>query len=57
MVGRQRRDLNTTAVGQCAATDHECIDYEQLVRDATLVIDTRNATKNVTFGKDKVRTA
>ncbi|TMB39250.1 MAG: nucleotide sugar dehydrogenase [Deltaproteobacteria bacterium] len=39
------------------ATDHECIDYEQLVRDATLVIDTRNATKNVTFGKDKVRTA
>src|SRR5438874_2416994 len=39
------------------ATDHECIDYEQLVRDATLVIDTRNATKNVAFGKDKVRTA
>jgi len=39
------------------ATDHECIDYEQLVRDASLVIDTRNATKNVTFGKDKVRTA
>ena len=39
------------------AADHECIDYEQLVRDASLVIDTRNATKNVTFGKDKVRTA
>src|SRR5207302_9755315 len=39
------------------ATDHECIDYEQLDRDATLVIDTRNAPKNVTCGKDKVRTA
>jgi len=39
------------------ATDHECIDYQQLVRDASLVIDTRNATKNVSFGRDKVRTA
>ncbi len=39
------------------ATDHECIDYQQLVRDGSLVIDTRNATKDVTFGKDKVRTA
>jgi UDP-N-acetyl-D-glucosamine dehydrogenase len=39
------------------ATDHDAIDYQQLVRDATLVIDTRNATKNVTFGRDKVRTA
>ena len=39
------------------ATDHDCIDYQKLVRDAKLVIDTRNATKNVTFGKDKVRSA
>jgi UDP-N-acetyl-D-glucosamine dehydrogenase len=39
------------------ATDHDCIDYQRLLRDASLVIDTRNATKNVTFGKDKVRTA
>jgi len=39
------------------ATDHDCIDYQQLVRDANLVIDTRNATRNVCFGKDKVRTA
>src|SRR5712672_1097543 len=31
------------------ATDHDCIDYQQLVRDAKLVIDTRNATKNVSF--------
>ena len=39
------------------ATDHDCIDYQQLVRDAKLVIDTRNATRNVTFGRDKVHTA
>jgi UDP-N-acetyl-D-glucosamine dehydrogenase len=39
------------------ATDHDCIDYQQLVRDAKLVVDTRNATRNVTFGRDKVRTA
>jgi UDP-N-acetyl-D-glucosamine dehydrogenase len=39
------------------ATDHDCIDYQQLVRDAKLVIDTRNATRSVTFGRDKVRTA
>jgi UDP-N-acetyl-D-glucosamine dehydrogenase len=39
------------------ATDHDCIDYQQLVRDAKLVVDTRNATRNVTFGRDKVHTA
>jgi len=39
------------------ATDHDCVDYQQLVRDAKLVIDTRNATRSVTFGRDKVHTA
>jgi len=39
------------------ATDHDCIDYQQLVRDAKLVVDSRNATKNVTFGRDKIKTA
>jgi len=39
------------------ATDHDCIDYQQLVRDAKLVIDTRNATRDVAFGRDKVHTA
>jgi UDP-N-acetyl-D-glucosamine dehydrogenase len=39
------------------ATDHDSIDYQKLVRDAKLVIDTRNATKAVTFGRDKVRSA
>ncbi len=39
------------------ATDHDSIDYQQLVRDAKLVVDTRNATRNVTFGRDKIKTA
>jgi UDP-N-acetyl-D-glucosamine dehydrogenase len=39
------------------ATDHDSIDYQQLVRDAKLVVDTRNATKAVTFGRDKIHTA
>jgi UDP-N-acetyl-D-glucosamine dehydrogenase len=38
-------------------TDHDCIDYANVVRDAKLVIDTRNATKKVSFGRDKIRTA
>jgi UDP-N-acetyl-D-glucosamine dehydrogenase len=39
------------------ATDHDAVDYQKLVRDAKLVIDTRNATKAVTFGRDKIRSA
>jgi UDP-N-acetyl-D-glucosamine dehydrogenase len=38
-------------------TDHDCIDYANVVRDAKLVIDTRNATKTVSFGRDKIRSA
>ena len=29
------------------ATDHQVIDYEQIVRHAPLVVDTRNATRNL----------
>ncbi|GAC1599291.1 MAG: UDP-N-acetyl-D-glucosamine 6-dehydrogenase [Myxococcales bacterium] len=39
------------------ATDHDSIDYANVVRDAKLVIDTRNATKKVSFGRDKIRSA
>src|SRR5260370_873183 len=39
------------------ATDHDAVDDQKLVRDAKLVIDTRNATRAVTFGRDKVRSA
>ena len=37
-------------------TDHRAIDYQQLVDRAPLVIDTRNATKGVTRGRDKIIT-
>jgi len=36
------------------ATDHSCIDYERVVRSAKLVFDTRNATKGVQEGLEKV---
>ena len=36
-------------------TDHDCYDFEKLVREATLVVDTRNATRNVKSGREKIR--
>lgn len=36
------------------ATDHSAYDYDFIVKNAPLVIDTRNATKNVTFGREKI---
>jgi UDP-N-acetyl-D-glucosamine dehydrogenase len=36
------------------ATDHTAYDYEQIVRHSRLVIDTRNATRNVRDGREKV---
>jgi UDP-N-acetyl-D-glucosamine dehydrogenase len=39
------------------ATDHSAYDYDFIVRHARLVIDTRNATKNVTQGREKIRKA
>jgi len=39
------------------ATDHSSYDYEVIVRYAPLVIDTRNATKNVTEGRWKIHKA
>ena len=36
------------------ATDHDCFDYESLVRWSKLVVDTRNATKAVRNGRSKV---
>jgi UDP-N-acetyl-D-glucosamine dehydrogenase len=37
------------------ATDHTAFDYDMIVRHAPLVIDTRNATANVTQDRDKIR--
>jgi UDP-N-acetyl-D-glucosamine dehydrogenase len=36
------------------ATDHDDMDYGALVRWAKLVVDTRNATKSVREGRDKI---
>jgi UDP-N-acetyl-D-glucosamine dehydrogenase len=35
-------------------TDHDAIDYAALVKHSALVVDTRNATKSVTDGRDKI---
>ncbi len=36
------------------ATDHSAYDYARLVRHSQLVVDTRDATKNVTEGREKI---
>jgi len=36
------------------STAHSSIDYEELVRHAQLVVDTRNATRTVSDGRDKI---
>jgi UDP-N-acetyl-D-glucosamine dehydrogenase len=35
-------------------TDHSSVDYEHVVRHAVVVVDTRNATRNVREGREKV---
>jgi UDP-N-acetyl-D-glucosamine dehydrogenase len=39
------------------ATDHSAYDYDFIVAHARLVVDTRNATKNVRTGREKIRKA
>ncbi|MEM7785221.1 MAG: nucleotide sugar dehydrogenase, partial [Planctomycetota bacterium] len=36
------------------ATDHTAFQWDEIVKHASLVIDTRNATKNVTDGREKI---
>ena len=36
------------------ATDHDMVDYQAVVAQSKLVIDTRNATRGVTSGADRV---
>ena len=35
-------------------TDHSCLDYEWIVEKAKLVVDTRNATRNVKNNREKI---
>ena len=39
------------------ATDHSAYDYEYIVEHSRLVLDTRNATKNVKKNREKIRKA
>ena len=36
------------------STDHSLFNWDEIVEHATLVVDTRNATKNVTSGREKI---
>jgi UDP-N-acetyl-D-glucosamine dehydrogenase len=36
------------------ATDHSAYDYPMIVHHARLIVDTRNATKSVREGRDKI---
>ena len=36
-------------------TDHSAYDYDFIVRHARLVLDTRNATRNVAHGRERIR--
>ncbi|OYP37759.1 nucleotide sugar dehydrogenase [Rhodopirellula sp. MGV] len=37
------------------ATDHTAFDYDAIVKHCSLVVDTRNATQNVSEGREKIR--
>jgi len=39
------------------ATDHSAYDYEFIVKHSPLIVDTRNATKNIKKGREKIRKA
>ena len=52
------QELNADYLGSldCTliATDHTVFDYELIVSGSTLVVDTRNATKNVEANRDRI---
>lgn len=63
---RHRLDLKSTrltpetlrsADAVLILTDHSCMDYDAVVREAQLVVDTRNATRSVRSGREKIRRA
>ncbi|MGH8057221.1 MAG: UDP binding domain-containing protein, partial [Candidatus Entotheonellia bacterium] len=58
--GAQRVPLEAEVVhaADCViiATDHSTIDYDWVVTHAQLVVDTRNITKPITVGREKIIT-
>ena len=51
-------DLTAEALAECdfvvVVTDHDGVDWDFIVRHAPLVVDTRNATRDVTVGREKI---
>lgn len=47
------------AAQDCAliATDHSAYDYEYIVKHSSMVLDTRNATKGIVDGRERIRKA
>ncbi len=58
LAGRRSIDWNPERLGDYDAalicTDHDDIDYAALVKQSRLVIDSRNATRAITGGRDKI---
>lgn len=56
LVEAQRFLLKYYASLDCVliSTVHSLFNWDQIVEHATLVVDTRNATKNVTNGREKI---
>ncbi len=48
--GRSLKEVDCVAI----ITDHTSYDYRQIVKSAPLIIDTRNATKGISKGRDKI---
>ena len=58
LAGMRSVSLTPESVGAYDAvlisTDHDDVDYDTLVANARLVVDTRNATKAVSANRDKI---
>ncbi len=61
LAGRRSVPWTPAALGDYDAalivTDHDDVDYETLVRECRLVVDSRNATRHITEGRDKIAMA
>jgi UDP-N-acetyl-D-glucosamine dehydrogenase len=55
----RRRSLGPRTVGEAdvvvIVTDHAAYDWDQIVRHAALILDTRNATRGVRHGRGRIR--
>src|SRR3989339_764599 len=58
LAGKKSVDIKPETLNKYDAilisTDHSSIDYNELVRNSALVVDTRNSTKDVIQGREKI---